>query len=231
MAQQQPISETKALSFFDAEAVSAWLTIYGKNLIYGIGALFALILLVYLFGFRNTELTEKAYQQAANDFVVLVRASPNDTEAQEQALKSLQTLMTKHKDIRAAYEGTIAQILINRGDSSGALPLAQQTLNRTAADKLEYYQDYAQTTLLILEEKYTDALAKAQALQGRIDNEIATVNSWDERSFGPELLPLNLFRIGMLQQQLGDRTGEIATWKQWNTYAGLAPQEGNASHR
>lgn len=228
MAQQQPISENRSKSMFDAEMVSQWLALHLNNILYGIAAALVLIFAVYFFAFRSSQLSEKEYQKAANDFAIFSRASSTDSAAQAEALKSLQAVMAQHPDLQAAYAGAIAQTLINRGDINGALPLVQQTLGRTSADDLTSYQEYSQTTLLILQEKYAEALKKAQALQSLMENEIKTIGTWEERSFSPELFPLNLFRIAMLQQQLGDKAGEKATWKLWNQYAGLEAQEAGA---
>jgi hypothetical protein len=221
MAQQHPMTEKRTPSIFDSEIVSEWLALHLKNILYGVAAGIVILMALYFFIFKKAQLSERQYQKAVNDFVVFSRPDTTDAAAQAEALKSLQELMAKHADLQAAYGGAIAQTLINRGDVTDALPLAKQTLKRTAADNLPLYQEYAQTTLLILEEKYADALKNAQALQKTMNNEVKTIATWEQRSFSPELFPLNLFRVAMLQQQLGDKAGEKATWKLWSQYAGI----------
>lgn len=224
MTQQQPISENRP-SLLDADYVSAWLSLHMKNIFYGLCAGVILLIATYFLAYRDTKLSEREYIKAANDFAAFTRTPTGDSAAQTEAFKSLQAIMLKHADLQAAYGGSVAQTLINRGDISDALPLAQQTLKRTAANHLAFYEEYSQTTLLILQEQFKEALAKAQNLQSLMDNEVKTIPSWENRSFGPELFPLNLLRIALLQQMLGDTAGEKAIWKLWSQYAGITAAE------
>jgi hypothetical protein len=61
-----------------------------------------------------------------------------------------------------------------------------------------------------------------------MNDEIVSVPQTTDRSFGDELFALNLLRIAILQQQLGDRPGELQTWREWKRYAGLEKGDSNS---
>lgn len=218
MTQQQPI--TQRPSMMNAESLAEYISHHMHYIIYGLVGFLVVLATVYLLTNRNTRLSEKQYKEAAQAFALFANPSTAETE-QANAWKDLSTLMAKHEDLEATYGGAAAQILINRGNVTEALPLAQETLRRTAKDNLPFYHQYAETTLLIIKGKYQEALSQAQQLQQMIEAEVMTIPDWRNRSFGAELFALNLFRIAMLQKQTGDKASERATWMLWNQYAGL----------
>ncbi len=222
MAQQQPLTEGP--SILNTDYLAEWVSHRMQYIIYGLVGFLVILAAVYLLTNRNTKLSEKQYQEASQAFTLFAKPSTEEAE-QAKALKDLSALMAKHEDLEATYGGAVAQILINRGNATDAISLAQETLRRTAKDNLPFYHQYAETTLLIVKGKYQDALAQAQQLQQLIEEEIKTIPNWRSRSFGAELFPLNLFRIAMLQKQTGDKAGERATWTLWNQYAGLDGQQ------
>lgn len=209
-----------SLNFLEEGQFVEWFSKNGKYLTYALLGLLALLIVFYRYGSSQAVQTEQSYIQAANDFAVFKAASNDSTKASE-ALKQLESLMKKHPELHAAYDGGIAQTLLNRGLASDAKPYAEATLARTRIDDLPYYSDFGATTLLIASENYEEALDKSQAMQQQMSDIIGKTSTTMERSFGDELFALNLFRIAMLQQQLGDKAGELNSWRLWKHYAGL----------
>jgi predicted negative regulator of RcsB-dependent stress response len=212
------VTQRGVLGFLEDGAFIEWLSQYGKFIAYGLVALLALLILVYRFSSSHTAKVEQDYIQASNDFVSFVRSTDGKEGApMKETLQRLTTLMQQHPELHAAYDGALAQTLLNRGQVAEAKPFATATLKRTQSNHLTSYADYASTTLMISEQHYQEALEKALALQKTLSEELKNGDS----GFGEELFALNLLRIGMLQQQLGDQKAELITWKEWLYYAGL----------
>lgn len=220
---QPAASKLSFLDKMDESKIVDWLSAYGKNLVYLLIALLVLIAVTYIISASFTAKPEKEYLQAASDFAYFT----NGNELQDSALTAdaynrLQAIMSKYPELHAAYDGMLAQTFLNRNNVADAKPYAQATLARTKSNDLPYYADYASATLLISEQKFQAALEKAKSLQTKMIEAIAAQKTADKRSFGDELFALNLMRIAMLQQQTGDKAGELATWQEWKQYAGLA---------
>lgn len=207
------------LDSFEEGRLAEWLSSQGKNITYGLIALIAVLIIFYRFSTSHTSKQEQDYIQAAQDFTLFTNSHASDA-ASTEALQRLTAVMSSHPELHAAYDGTIAQTLLDKDKVSEAKPFALSTLARTRSDELPFYADFAATTLLIGEQQYQQALDKAQALQQQMIEELNKQTD-DERSFGTELFAINLFRIGMLQQQLGNHAAEARTWKEWKQYAGL----------
>lgn len=208
------------LDNFDENKIAEWFTVYGKNIVYAIAGLLALIAIIYAVSSGFSGKPEQDYLQAASDFAYFTKADA-DSALSADAYKRLQTLMSKYPELHATYDGALAQAFLNRNNLAQAKPYAEATLARTKSDNLPHYAEYSSTTLLIAAQKYDEALDKAKALQLTMTGTLAN-SSPDELAFGGELFALNLLRIAMLQQQLNDHSGELATWQQWKQYAGLS---------
>lgn len=217
---QTSLPKSSILDYLDEGRLTDWLSEHGKNILYGLGGLVALLALIYAFSSRQNSKAEHEYIRAANDFAFFSKANGTEDPALVQtALDSLKSLMAKHPELHAAYDGELAQIFLNRNLIEEAKPYAAATLARVKSNDLPFYNDYAEATLLISQKKYENALEGAQALQQKMNEAIA--NQSTARSFGDELFALNLLRIGMLQQELGDHTAELKTWQEWKQHAGL----------
>lgn len=213
--------KSNLLDSFQDGRFSEWLASQGKNVIYGLIALLALIVIIFSFSANQKTKQEHEYLQAANDFLAFTRPSPSqDAPAQQQALQRLIDIMSRHPELHAAYDGAIAQTLLNQNEIAKATPFINSTLARTRSDNLPLYTDYAKNSLLISQENFPEALKNALALQQTMSEALNTQPA-DDLNFGEELFALNLFRIGILQQKLGDKAGELATWHSWKQYAGL----------
>jgi hypothetical protein len=193
-----------------------WLSLNGKAVLYSLVTFMALLFITYRFSSSNANQSEADYFKAANDFTLF-----SQSENHPDALKELLSLMNRHPELHAAYDGAIAQTLLNEGRIEEAKPLALSTFKRTESDAFSTYQQYAQISLLSSEKKFSEALEHAKTLQAQLTLQLEQ-NKDDSAIFNvSELFALNLLRIGMLQQELNDTAGELKTWQEWKVYAGL----------
>jgi len=214
------IDKPGLLDYFDEGQVSEWLMENGKNIFYILAGVIGIIILTYLLSNRQSNQAEQEYIQAANDFTYFTKtAYEKNSDAANESLKRLQNTLSQHPELHAAYDGAIAQILLNRGEINVAQPYAQSTLARVKSDNLPYYFEYANNTLLISQKKFKEALENALSLQQKMKEAIE--NQASEKWFGDELFALNLLRIAMLQQEQKNPEAELQTWQEWKHYAGL----------
>lgn len=210
------IFKFKFLSQLNEAELGDWLARHGKNTLFLLGAFALLLLALFQFGGRSTHRTEADYIQASNRYALFMRG-----EDQPDNLKELMLLMNRYPELHAAYDGAVAQALLNEGSWIEANPLIEATLKRTDWDRFAAYRTFAETTLLVVQGKYAPALESAQALQQQLAEQL------EKNAYGAqELFALNLLRIGVLQQQLGDTQGELKSWQAWKVYAGLALASG-----
>lgn len=218
---ETPIIKQSFFDSFEDSSFFEWLSKNGKNAVYLLVGLIALLIIVYRLSSTHTIQAEKDYMQAAADFALFQKPAANGSTAANEALQSLNSIMAAHSELHAAYDGAIAQTLLNRGQPAEAKPFAQRVLNRTKSDELPYYSDFASTTLLIAEQQYAQALEKAIKLQSMMSEQIDRTAAEPERSFGDILFAFNLLRVAMLHQQLGNKDLELQAWQKWKQYAGL----------
>lgn len=218
------LPKSSLLDYLDEGRLTEWLSIYGKNLLYGLGALVALLIAIFAFSSGQNSKAEHQYLQAANDFNFLSTAEETQNPALvAETFSRLKIVMAKHPELHAAYDGSLAQIFLNKNEIQEATSYANATLTRVKSNNLTFYSDYATTTLLISGKDFKKALENAQSLQQKMKESLASNSSIP--SFGDELFALNLLRIGMLQQEIGDHKAELATWQEWKQYAGLNAQK------
>lgn len=218
----QSAPKLKLLDHIETGNLAIWMNTNGKYIVYGLLGLFVLLIAFYRFSNTHTTESEKSYLQASSDFVNFTKASQSNDPNAENLLSNLIVLMNSHPELHAAYDGALGQLLLNRNAVDEAIPFVTRTLKRTEVNHLSYYNEYASTTLLISEQKYQEALNDALILQEKMGKAINEFADDFQRSFGEELFALNLFRIAMLQQQLGDRAAELQSWQLWKQYAGLS---------
>lgn len=121
-------------------------------------------------------------------------------------LKELEEIIERHPELKAKYEGQLAQALLFAGQAAQAAPLAEEVFRRTLSDAIQLYQDYSAATLLIGENHYEEALQQSLQLQVNLNQLI------NEKSF-ENLFIYNLLRLAMLHQQLGHKQEELAVWE------------------
>jgi hypothetical protein len=210
----------QVLDLLDESRITEWLIEYGSNILYMLAGTVGILILIYAFSSGQHSKAEQEYIQAANDFTYFTKSydSKNPVPLND-AFNRLNSLMKKHPELHAAYDGALAQTLLNRTQIEEAQPFALATLARVKSNDLPFYRDYAETTLLIGQLNFKQALENALALQQKMKDQIA--NDPSARSFGDELFALNLLRVAMMQQEIGDKAAEMKTWNEWRGYAGL----------
>jgi hypothetical protein len=206
------------LEHVDEGYVMQWFSQHAQKVLYTLAAGFILLIALLVWNARGASKAERDYIEAPREFQSF---SANDNNG---ALDQLNTILSRRPDLRAKYDALIAQQLINRSEIASALPFANSALERVGKDHLPNYVDYAGISLLVAEEKYTEALEKATALKQQMLNESAKTRlEGKEYSFGSALFAYNLLRIAMLQQQSGQFNEELTAWKEWQSFMKADP--------
>jgi len=214
------LEKKRLLDFLDEGHVSDWFSRNKQYLMYGLIAVLAVFIIGYRLSNTHTNEVEQDYIHASNDFSVFAK-TPNLNDPTTQAsFDQLKSSMQSHPELHAAYDALIAQILLNHDQVNQAMPFATETLARTKVNHLSYYTDYAAASLLISQKKFQEALDKTLALQQEMGQAINKTED-TPRTFNDELFAINLLRIAMLQQLLGNKSAELQTWQLWQQYAGL----------
>src|SRR5690242_4567381 len=130
-----PIVKQSFLDAFEDSGLFEWLSLNGKNLTYILIGLIAFLIIVYKVSSSHTIQAEKDYLQAATDFTLFQKPiSANDSTATNDAFQRLNAIMATHGELHAAYDGALAQTLLNRGQLAEAKSFALRTLGRTRSD-------------------------------------------------------------------------------------------------
>ena len=217
-----PTSKFSLLDYIDEGRLADWLSLHGKNIIYGLLIAIASFAIIYQVSHSFSAKPQQEYLQAANDFNYITNINaPQDPVILETALDRLTSIMNKFPELHTAYDGSLAQYYLNNDLVEKAKPYLNATLEKVKADKLPLYSEFSSTSLLIGEKNYKEALNQALSLQEKMRTVLASDIAGDKRSFGDELFAFNLFRIALLQDDLGDKEGELQTWKEWKNYAKL----------
>lgn len=135
-------------------------------------------------------------------------ASPQD----DQLYQSMQEAIRSVPALQKKYEASIAQKLLNTDKINEALVMANRSLNRVKEDA-PFHMTYAETSLLIEQGGFQQALENAVALKEQMGNSFLT-----EQKGGSLLYVHNLLRIACLQQQLKNRPGEKAAWEELESF-------------
>jgi len=213
------------LNITDENFLSEALKTYGKYIASGLLGLLLLVILFYRFSGSHNQAQEQDYQKASDAFSTFVKSPESTTPASEKAFKELENLLKTYPELKPAYDGIIAQTLLNRSETNKALPFAEETIKRVEINHLSKYNQFASNTLLISEQKYQEALDNSLKLQEEMGKEINEISEVSQRQFGEELFAINLFRIAILQDHVGDRDAELKSWNLWKAYAGLGNKE------
>ncbi len=185
-----------------------WLSANKKFLLWGFLALLACLILAYRMIATRTLNAESDFFQAQTAFTQFQQASLSSEENSAEAdLQQLQAILQRRPELKPKYEGALAQTLLITGQTAQAQNFAEDIFKRTQPDHLQLYQNYSQTSLLIAEGRYADALQQAQQLQ-------ATLDQLNEKA-NPTLYVFNLIRLAMLYQQTGQPQEELQVWEQF----------------
>lgn len=165
-----------------------------------IGTLSVFAGIALLIGYFQSGPCALSYTKAEEAFTRW-QEKPADTTlyaAMKSALQNVPALKEK-------YEATIAQMLISTEKVNEALLMASHSIQRVK-DDIPFHAAYAETSLLIEQGKFQEALEKAVALKEEMGLEGSLLNGH------------NLIRIACLQQELKNRPGEKAAWEEVETF-------------
>ncbi len=187
-----------------------WLICNKKILLWAVTTLLALLILAYRLVAQRTLHVENDFFQAQAAFTKFQQEilSSEESPSAIPSLQQLETLMQHYPELKAKYEGSLAQMLLITGQTSQARTFAEDIFKRTQPDHLQLYQDYSKTSLLISEGQYAEALSQAQQLK-------QTMEQVGDEATNPNLYLLNLIRLAMLYQQLGHAQKELQVWEQF----------------
>lgn len=150
---------------------------------------------------------------AAEEAVARWKLTRDDVSFQEmnKALKKVPSLAEK-------YEASIAQKLFETDQISDVLVHAYHSLKRIEKDA-PFHAAYGETTLLIEQGAYQDALERSV----RLKEHMGRARDWNQivgdQLLGGSLLYVhNLLRIACLQQKLQNKPGEKAAWDELESF-------------
>jgi hypothetical protein len=186
-----------------------WLSSHKQMIIWIFLGLVALLILTYRILSTQTVNAERDFFQAQATFAQFqqANATTQDDPSTAADLELLTTLMQRHPELKAKYEGPLAQTLLIRGEALKAQPFAEGVFTRTHPDHLQLYQNYSKTSLLIGQGQYAEALKQTQQLQQTLET---TTDSTQ-----PLLSVFNLLRLALLYQQLDQPQKELETWEKF----------------
>ena len=181
------------------------LFIYRKQSLVGVCSLIAAVILLIVA--INVKPSCQDFFQAEKLF-----AKWEESPADLQLFDQLSLSLKKHPDLIDKYDAKIAQKLIETGRLEEAAGFAEGPMSRLEKVSLPH-SCFAETTLLIEEGLYQDALEKAIHLKENMSGQDSV------------LYAHNLFRIATLQQRLQNDPGEMAAWSDFEEFLGW--KEGN----
>lgn len=191
-----------------------WLSTYKKFIIGGALVLLAVLILAYRWISTQTLKDERDFFSAQIDFN---RFQEKALKADEQgsfanSLNQLSTLMQRHPELQAKYDGPVAQTLIVVQQAEQARPFAERLFERTKDEPVHLFRQYADTSLLISAGQYQEALSQAQALKQVMDQQTNDLQA-------DTLYIFNLIRLATLHQQLGQTQEEWQAWENLERYS------------
>lgn len=120
--------------------------------------------------------------------------------------------LKKVPSLEKKYASVIAQKLFQRNQLSDALELAHKSIEQIQEDA-PFHAAYGNTTLLIEQGSYQDALERSVALKEKMLRECDLEKQAGRQPVGGALLfTHNLLRIACLQKELKNKPGEKAAW-------------------
>lgn len=195
-----------------------WILDNGKMLLYILVGLILLGILFFRLFLSSSTSSESDFINAEKEYMLFAapKSEENDSTNQQASLKSLDKMISAHPELNAKYEGSVAEILLIRGENTQAQKYAAPAIQRTVQENDPFYAPFAQTTLEIANGKYENALKQARDLKEQMVKIGQELKETPEKiPFSTLLYSLNLLRLGMLEQQLGLSNEERKTWQEW----------------
>lgn len=217
MSKQSISASTRQIRFTEDLAdhpIIQWIMTNKRYLLFGFLGLFLLLIVSYRLISSTTLKAEEDFFRVQMTFNAFQEKAIHSKESSESLidLNQLISLMDLHPELHAKYDGLIAQSLLIENLESKARPFAEQSFIRTKGENLDFYHEYAKTTLLIGAARYEEALTQTKQLKENLA-QIETGNS-----FGETLYAFNLIRLATLYQQLGQSEQELQTWNEVEQY-------------
>lgn len=186
-----------------------WLFSYKKIILSFFLAMLVAMVLIYRLISMWTLKDERDFFRAQTLFTKFQKEDllPQDASLAMTDFEQLMAIMQKQIDLKALYQGPLAQTLLIAQQGSQASLLMEDIFKRTTLDHLALYHDYAKTSLLVSEKQYEIALMQAQQLQQAIQQA-------NDSNHYLILDLFNLIRVATLHQQLGQFQEELQAWKQ-----------------
>ena len=184
-----------------------WLSSHKKMILSIFLGLLFLLILAYRFTAIRTLNAEKDFFQAETIFNRLqqTKAFSQDPSSTSE-LEQLIGIMQRYPELKAKYEGPLAQTLLINGLFSPAQQFADDIFKRTQSNHLQPYQSFSQITFLIDEGQYSDALQQSIQLKSTLDQLGEQIH--------PLLSTFNLIRLAILYQKTGQQEEERQAWEQ-----------------
>lgn len=136
----------------------------------------------------------------------------------EESYVEMRKALKKVPSLEKKYAPILAQKLFQRNRLSDALELAHQSLKEIKEDA-PFHAAYGETTLLIEQGSYQDALEQAVSLKEKMSHQCSFEPVVEGQPVGGELLfAHNLLRIASLQKELKNKPGEKAAWEELESF-------------
>ncbi len=198
-------------SLMDHPAV-LWISDNFRMLIQGLILAVAVLFVVYRVSSSNSTQAQTDYIKAANNFSIIANTkSTASALAQQEALDDLRDILSKHPDLNAKYDGWLAQALLNQNKVTEATPFGESAIKRTANNNLPLYNAFANTSLLISNGNYSQALTDSQALKEQLLAE-------NKENADSLLLAFTQLRISLLNQLTDNPSAERSAWTDFKQY-------------
>lgn len=199
----------------------SWVMEHGENILYTLLGAFLLLLIGYMWFSGNSTKDIGDFKRAHDNFQAFQKPLASaDSTNQTETLAKLTQILQQQPSLQAKYDASIAQILIDRNETTQALPFAESTFQRVGKDNLPLYIDYSEITLLIGQNHYSEAIKRSIALKEKMLKLLSSNNQLVEQGFGEFLYAFNLLRIAFLQRYAGTPEQEMKSWHEWKEYTG-----------
>ena len=203
---------------WDMDAIIDWIS-SNKQIIIGVlVGLFLVLIASYRYLSQKDVNAEINFLKAETLFTEFQENNFSNPVVAREKLKELDELFKKYPDLQVKYDGALAQSLLLSNQIPQSSSYMKAIFNRVQPDHLQLYQQYSQNSLIIGGGDFTKALQDAQDLKKTMD----TSNSIDSH---PILYLLNLIRIAVLQDQLGQKQEEAHAWKLIETHLASYPND------
>ncbi|KAF3361945.1 Uncharacterized protein PHSC3_001503 [Chlamydiales bacterium STE3] len=213
MAKQLPPSFLTQSSLED-HPIFEWLEKNSRKILFIILGLILALGLIYRYAANKNTQAERDYFQASNAIT-----SINTSGKEESSIRELQSILKRHPELNAKYDGILAQNLLIANRVDLAHDYASQNFQRIDKEISPLYLSYAKNSLLVSQEDQKQALSNALALKEEM---LKIVQEEGKREFGSSLYLMNLIRIAMLQHQLKEKDAEEKSWEELLQISNLA---------